>query len=418
MADPLIDDDDARRARLDRMKRLALLLLLAMAVVFAWTFQLPDRTWVGYLRAFSEAAMIGALADWFAVTALFRHPLGVPIPHTAIVPRRKDQIARSLGRFVADHFLVEEVLRPRLAAFGFAARIADWLERPGNAEKLTADGGALLRWLARAADDEQLRSMVSGHLHLSLREVQVTPLIGRVADLLVRGPHAQILLNAAVVWAREVLDENRGRIRDRIGERSPWWLPGFVDERIYASMVAEVDGLLDRVGADEGHPARQRFNQALREGVARLSEDPEVIARGEAIKRELLEHPAVEAYLAGLWNDLRTALLEADRHADGPLRRRIVEGVRGIAAQVRSEPALGAEVDAWAVATVSHLVTNYRDEIATIISETVRSWDPELTAERLELQVGRDLQFIRINGTLVGGAVGLIIHAIVRAGST
>jgi len=401
-----------QRAGLASMRRVALGLLLLMALVFAATFQLPDVTWVGYLRAFAEAAMVGALADWFAVTALFRHPLGIPIPHTAIIPRRKDEIGENLGRFVADHFLIEDALRPRLAEFAFSRRMASWLAEPGNAEKISADGGAFARWVVRAADDRQLRTLVQQHLHLSLREVRVTPLVGQVLGLLSRGPHAQTVLDASVNWALRLLDANRDRIRDRIDEESPWWMPGFVDREIYDRIIGGLSKLLDRVGQDADHPARAQFNRALEQTVAKLISDPAAIERGEEIKRELLDHPAVGRYLEGVWDDLSASLL-GESGGDGALGRQVAGGLRDIARRVDADPELSAEIDAWFVEVLAHLVLNYRDEIASIISETVRTWDPTLTADRIELQVGRDLQFIRINGTLVGGLVGLIIHAIV-----
>jgi uncharacterized membrane-anchored protein YjiN (DUF445 family) len=402
-----------QQASLRSMQRIAVGLLLLMAAVFIATFQLPEATWVGYLRAFAEASMVGALADWFAVTALFRHPLGIPIPHTAIIPKRKDEIGENLGRFVSDHFLVEDALRPRLAAFAFSERLAAWLTAPGNAEKITADGGAFARWLVRAADDRTLRDLVHQHLHLSLREVRITPLVGHVIGLLSRGPHAQTILDASVTWALRLLDTNRGTIRDRIDEESPWWIPSFVDREVYDRIVSGLEQMLDRVGRDEAHPARAQFNRALEQTVTALLNDADTIARGEAIKRELLDHPAVGRYLEGVWDDLSASLLQRSDDADGRLRLQVASGLREIARRIADDPALRAEIDAWFVEVLAHLVLNYREEVASIISETVRTWDPDLTARRIELQVGRDLQFIRINGTLVGGLVGVLIHALV-----
>jgi uncharacterized membrane-anchored protein YjiN (DUF445 family) len=402
-----------QQARLRRMQLIAVGLLVLMALVFVATFHLPDETWVGYLRAFAEASMVGALADWFAVSALFRHPLGIPIPHTAIIPRRKDEIGENLGRFVSEHFLVADALRPRLAEFSFSQRMSGWLSAPGNAEKLSADGGSFARWVIRVADDRKLRDLVQRHLHFSLREIRITPLVGHVIDLLSRGKHAQTILDASVTWATRLLDTNRGRIRERVGEESPWWIPAFVDRGVYDRIVEGLEDLLDRVGSDESHPARAQFNRALEQTVRALVDDPDTIARGEAIKRELLDHPAVGRYLEGVWDDLGAALLSRSDQSDGLLQRQVAEGLRDLAARIEEDEELRGEIDAWFVEVLAHLVLNYRAEIANIISETIKTWDPDLTARRIELQVGRDLQFIRINGTLVGGLVGIMLHAMV-----
>jgi uncharacterized membrane-anchored protein YjiN (DUF445 family) len=406
-----------QQSRLRFMQGIALGLLLLMALVFVATFHLPDQPWVGYLRAFAEASMVGALADWFAVSALFRHPLGIPIPHTAIIPKRKDEIGENLGRFVSEHFLVADALRPRLAEFAFSGRLANWLSAPGNAEKISADGGSFARWVIRVADDRKMRELVQQHLHLSLRQIRVTPLVGQVIDLLSRGPHAQSILDASVSWALNLLDANRGRIRERVGEESPWWIPSFVDRGVYDRIVEGLEQLLDRVGQDEAHPARSQFNRALERTVSALVGDPDTIARGEEIKRELLDHPAVGRYLEGVWDDLGAAFLARADETDGALQRQVADGLRDLGGRIEADSELRDEIDAWFSEVLSHLVLNYRSEIANIISETIRTWDPDLTARRIELQVGRDLQFIRINGTLVGGLVGLALHALVGLAS-
>ncbi len=409
------DGDDAQRLRLRRMKLLALALLLVMAAVYVWSETIGAAwAWTGYLRAFSEAAMVGALADWFAVTALFRRPLGLPIPHTAIIPRRKDEIGENLARFVQENFLTADALAPRLEGMDFTGYVAGWLATPANRMRLTEDAAAFTGWMTRLVDNVELRAFMHDQLHLSLREIELTPFIGRVLDLLTSGEHYQQLLDALVRAGRRTLEENKARLRERVGESSPWWLPRFVDQEIYDKLITEIEGLLDAVGADDEHEARRRFSQALDEFIGKLKSDPTYIARGEALKHELLEHPRLRAYLAELWGELSAVLLREARDPESRLRRQVDSGMERFGAALAADPAMGAEINRWLSDATLRLVTRYREELAGIITETVKTWDPVSTAERIELQVGRDLQFIRINGTLVGGLAGLAIYALSR----
>ena len=396
------------------MKRVATGLLVFMTLVFVATGFLPQTVLVGYVRAFAEAAMVGALADWFAVTALFRHPLGLPIPHTAIVPRRKDQIGASLGRFVRDHFLNREALTPRLARIDFAAGVGRWLARPENARRLSGDAAGFCAWLLDAADDRTLRALLTENLHLGLRGLRVAPLLGRLLDLLASADRHQRLMDQAVRIAREQLDENRFAIRLRIGEQSPWWIPKFVDEELYDRIVTEIERFLDSVGTDESHPARQKFNAEARAFIERLKHDPELIARVEALKDEVLSHPAVDAYLTSLWERVSGFLRAETAKEDSELKRRLEQGLVSFAEAVLVNDGMRVQINRWLGDAILHIVGNYRDEMAGVIEDTVRAWDARDATRRIELQVGRDLQFIRINGTLVGGLAGLLIHGAAR----
>ncbi len=405
---------DEQRRRLARMKTLATGLLVAMAAVFAATHAWgTDAGWQGYVRAFSEAAMVGALADWFAVTALFRHPLGLPIPHTAIVPRRKDDIGVSLARFVRDNFLVRDALAPRLERLELAGSFAGWLRRPHNAQRVASDAAGMLAWLLTAVDDEALKAFMRDNLHVSLRNVQVTPLIGRVLDLLLTSDRHQRLMDEAVRVAKEQLDENRFSIRLKIRTESPWWMPKFVDEEIYDRIVGEIEAALDRIGTDENHHARQRFTLAAREFIESLKSDPDTIARGEALKEEVLASPAVQAWLGEIWSRSSKFLVGQARDPESTTAQRIEQGLVSLGEALEMNDEARAQINRWLGEAIIHVARTYGDEIASVISETVRAWDAEDTARRIELNVGRDLQFIRINGTIVGGLAGVAIHALV-----
>lgn len=406
-------DEAERRARLNRMKAFATALLVLMAVVFviAKIYE-PMHPAIGYVRAFSEAAMIGALADWFAVTALFRHPLGLPIPHTAIVRRRKNDIGRSLARFVRDHFLVREALEARLLRANFAGRLGQWLVREENAGNLSRDVGRLAGWMLDAVDGQALRDSLRQELSAALHRAPAAPAAGALLNALVRGPQAQELLNVIVRHVRDVVERNKDRIRDRIDEESPWWLPGFVDRKIFEKIVAEIMGWLEAIGDDAEHEGRRRFIEKVGELAQALQDDPELVARGEQLKTELLEHPAVNEYLGELWLKLRMQLSAQARDPDSALRQRLSASLCELGEALNRDPELAERVNAWTRDALLYLVDRYREQIAGVISDTVERWDPAETSRRVELNIGRDLQFIRINGTLVGGLVGVTIHAL------
>ena len=401
--------------RLNAMKRLATGLLLLMAVVFVMAHKAQESiVWLSYVRAFAEAAMIGALADWFAVTALFRHPMGLPIPHTAIIAKRKDEIGESLAGFVRDNFLVEDALQPRIRGIDFAIRFGGWMSQPDNARRLAGDAGAFASWFLDVFDSTALRHFLRENLQLTMRQIQITPLVGRSLDLLTTGDHHQELMNALTAVARRQLEQNKDRIRERIKTSSPWWLPQFVDQEIYDKLVAEFEDLLDRVGDESENEARQNFNDEVNRFLNALKNDPEVIARGERLKDELLSHPEIQQYFFDIWNEISVYLSRESSDPNSRIRRKIETGIMQFGDALLHSPEMQKQVNEWISDVVLYVVGHYRDEISAVISETVKRWDAEATSQRIELQVGRDLQFIRINGTLVGGMVGLLIHTVIQ----
>jgi uncharacterized membrane-anchored protein YjiN (DUF445 family) len=401
--------------RLNAMKRLATGLLLLMAVVFVVAHKAQESyAWLSYVRAFAEAAMIGALADWFAVTALFRHPMGLPIPHTAIIARRKDEIGENLAGFVRDNFLVEDALQPRMRGIDFAIRVGGWMSQADNARRLAGDAGAFARWFLDVFDSTALRHFLRENLQLTMRQVQITPLVGRSLDLLTTGDHHQELMNALTAVARRQLEQNKNRIRERIKTRSPWWLPKFVDQEIYDKLVTEFEDLLDRVGDDSENEARQNFNEEVTRFLDALKNDPEVIARGERLKDELLSHPEIQQYFFDIWNEISVFLSRESANPNSRIRRKIETGIMQFGEALLHSPEMQKQVNDWISDVVLYVVGHYRDEISAVISDTVKRWDAEATSQRIEIQVGRDLQFIRINGTMVGGMVGLLIHTVIQ----
>ena len=412
-AQPLTNDDPNKLVQLNRMKRRASGLLVFFSLVFLVASAYETRyAWVGYVRATAEAAMVGGIADWFAITALFRQPLGLPIPHTAIIPNRKDRIGRSLGGFVQNNFLSREVIAARLGSVGIARRAALWLSAPEHARSISrhlanavASAGTVLR-------DDDVRDFIDRSVVSRARQTQVAPIIGNVLGLLTAGNRHQELLDRAVALVARLVVENDELIRAKIREETPWWVPNVVDDKIHDKVVSGIEKTLAEVSADPAHPLRQRFDVALAEFIEKLKTSPETIAQAEALKEDVLAHPAVRHFSASLWDDVKASVARyAERPDDAPPGA-LERGINSLGATVLEDPALLAKIDGWIVDAALYVVDQYRDEVGQLITHTVGQWDPEATSKKIELQIGKDLQFGRINGTVVGGLVGLLLYTV------
>ena len=409
-------DDEVKRVRLVQMKRVATLMLVGVAVLFVVTRFLESRyPWLGFVRAFAEAAMVGGIADWFAVTALFRHPMGIPIPHTAIVPSRKDRIGTALGNFVQRNFLTREVVSGKIAAMQLGNRAAQWLARPENSRRLARHAAHGLSGAVGVLRDDDVQALVDRGIVSRLRRMQAAPLMARLFELLTAGGRHQALLDDALRLAAKFLYENEAMIRERVKAESPWWVPGAVDSRVGDKIVSGVEKTLVAVAADPDHPLRQRYDEAVDRFVLSLRENPETIARFEQIKLDVLAHPGVAEFSREVWGDVKGRIASyAEQVADDAEQApdQLEQWLAGLGHTVLQDPVLSAKVNGWIVEMVAYAVDQAREEVATLISTTVAAWDAHATSRKIELQIGRDLQFIRINGTLVGGLVGLILYAV------
>jgi uncharacterized membrane-anchored protein YjiN (DUF445 family) len=413
----VVKDDSEKVRQYAIMRRRATALLALFAAIFVAaaviTHERPDLSpfWMGLVRATAEAAMVGGVADWFAVTALFRHPLGIPIPHTAIVAQRKDRIGRSLGNFVGNNFLAREVIARQLTGMRLGERTAVWLAQP---EHQTRVARAIASGVARAAEAiprDELEATVHETLIAQLRKAQIAPLLGDLLALATTDDRHQEMLDKLVHLVSRIVHDNKELIRVRIAEESPWWVPEAVDDKLFQKIVAGIERTLEQVAADEQHPLREQFDQALRGFVEKLHNSPETIARAEAMKEKLLEHPAV--------SELSDALLGAAQNSlarytgpDAPSPEPLERAIGAIAERALGNPALLQDVDEAVERLVLGVVDQYRPEVAELIAKTVEGWDATDASRKIEVQIGRDLQFIRINGTLVGGLVGLVLYVI------
>ena len=409
-------DDPARARDLARMKRLATALFLGAAAVFLACVLIGEEAgaWVGYVRATAEASMVGALADWFAVTALFRHPMGLPIPHTAIIPRKKDQIGTSLGTFVQDNFLTRAVVDERLASVDVPGKLGHFLAAPGRAERLAGDAGAALGALTDLLRDEDLQPAVAALVDRRLRETPAAPAVARTLELVVDGDRHQEVLSAALQGLAHFLQENRVVFRAQLGDASPSWVPDWVDDRVFDRVFTGLQLFLAEVGADPRHELRRSYDARLRAYVHALRTDPATAARVEHLKDELLDHPAVRAWSGSLWTTVKNTVVSAAADPDSELRARMATLIRQGARLLQEDPTVRELVQRQTRRVAGYAVERFSGDVADLVGTTVARWDTEETSRRIELQVGRDLQWIRVNGTVVGGLAGLVIYTVAQ----
>ena len=402
----------ARRRDLARMRGLATGLLFLMTAIFIATRLAPiGWTWTAYVQAFAEAGMVGACADWFAVTALFRRPMGLPIPHTGIIPRNKDRIGEALGDFIANNFLTPGVLDARLRRFEPARRLADWLTADDHAQVLAARTAAVLPDMIGAG--AELRDLAGELFRRAARSRPVAPLAARILGWLWREPAVQRLVNRAIDRLADFGLEREAFIQSRIAGETWKWLPKWVDRFLAEKFTRDLLRAANEL-RDPDHPWRRDLDAAVEEFIRRLAEDPDFLARGEAMRDQLLADPTLGRRLEGLWAELADRLA-ADPGARGALiAEALARGLRGLGGWLAEDPAARERLDRWVRVAARRTLSSQRQAIGGVVAQVVASWDAAEVADRLELQVGRDLQYIRINGTLVGGLVGLAIFSISR----
>jgi uncharacterized membrane-anchored protein YjiN (DUF445 family) len=399
---------------LRRYKMVPLLLLGVMALGYVLGMRVPPSTMQGYLVAFCEAAMVGALADWFAVTALFRRPLGLPIPHTAIIQTRKNALGEALAGFVQRHFLTQETIAVRAARIDFSQSGAEWLRCERNAQRLAGQLLAALHGMLHLVDERPLRAFLRREVDVDAVAQIVSPLLARLLVGLHRSGHHQPLLTELVSAARQLLAENQELLLGQAGTDVPWWLPRSVDKRLFSVLLKRVDELLEGVVQDPEHPLRNEIDR----GMLRLTEalesgDEEVINRLQQAMRGCLDDSALHDVLLALWQAARAHVLEGTgESAREQWQQRLAGYLLALAGRLQESPALRELLNRWIRAVVEAGVRDHGHEIGRLISDTVASWDAKETARLVELEVGKDLQFIRINGTLVGGLIGVLIHSI------
>jgi uncharacterized membrane-anchored protein YjiN (DUF445 family) len=412
--EPAPQPDNA--AEFARMKARATALLVGMAALFlaARAFEHVHPA-IGFVKAFAEAAMVGGLADWFAVTALFRHPLGIPIPHTAIVPRNKDRIGETLARFLRTNFLTPAVVARRMRALDVAGAAGRFLSDPdhGGAGRLRDGASRLLADLLESLDDQRLGGMVKTAIGDKLRELNAAPLLGQALEAAMREDRHIPLLDGILNRASLILASNEQMIRDMVHERSGRILRWTgLDEDVANAIISGLNKLFYDLADDPGHPLRLKVDDALADVARRLQTDPKMQERVAVMKDEIIENPAMQKWIGGLWDQGRAALLKGARDPERAMAGRFGDMFRQLGGTLQSDSDLKNTINRFVRRTTVGATASYGDSIVRLVSDTIRGWDAQKLTDRVEVTVGRDLQFIRINGTLVGGLVGLLIHTV------
>ncbi|TDU90742.1 uncharacterized membrane-anchored protein YjiN (DUF445 family) [Kribbella voronezhensis] len=404
--------DVVRRRGLRQMRLVALSLLVLAAVIYVLTLH-HDGAW-GYVNSAAEAAMVGALADWFAVTALFRHPLGLPIPHTAIVPTRKDSLAESLEQFVTENFLSEAVVAEKMRTAEVGRRVGEWLATGNHAERIVEEGARTIGAALPKLGDADVTAFVQGSLLPRFAKEPLSPIAGHFLKSVVDDGAHHALFELLMVEAYDWLLENRDTLAEVVGPRAPRWSPRWVDALVIDRIHREALSWLAGVRDDPHHPARKAVDRLLDQLADDLQHDPEMMERFEAFKRRMLTHPDMGTSLTAVWDAARTALIDAIADPNGHLRQRGAQLIKDLGHRLQTDDTLRARIDTRASEAVTYIIRTYGTEIVSIISDTIERWDGREAADRIELHVGRDLQFIRINGTVVGALVGLTIHTLTQ----
>ncbi|NEW73352.1 DUF445 domain-containing protein [Streptomyces rhizosphaericus] len=417
---PFVTDsplDVERRRGVRRMKAFATGLLLGVALVYVlatWARSSGIGGWPGYVAAAAEAGMVGALADWFAVTALFRRPMGLPIPHTAIIPTKKDQLGASLGEFVGENFLSGDVVRMRLRAVGIGSRLGTWLAEPEHADRVTAELATALRGALTVLRDSDVQAVVGEAITRRADSQEIAPGLGKLLERVVADGGHRRAVDLVCLRAHDWLVEHNDSVMLAVTGGAPGWTPRFVDrkvgERVYKELLRFVTEMRDM----PDHPARGALDRFLTDFAGDLQSDTDTRLRVERVKSEVLGRGDVQDLIASAWASVRAMIVAAAEDERSELRQRARAAILSLGRRMMTERRLRDKIDGWLEDAAVYVVTTYRDEITSLISETVASWDADHTSRKIEAHIGRDLQFIRINGTVVGALAGLVIYTVSR----
>ncbi|WP_436843705.1 DUF445 domain-containing protein [Streptomyces sioyaensis] len=410
--------DEERRRAVRRMKTLATGMLLGVALVYVlakWAGSAGAGGWTGFVAAAAEAGMVGALADWFAVTALFKRPMGLPIPHTAIIPTKKDQLGQSLGDFVGENFLSGEVVRRRLHSVAVGRRLGGWLAEPKNADRVTAEVSTALRGALTVLRDSDVQAVVGEAITRRADAQEIAPGLGGLLERIVaEGGHTRVV-DLVVARAHDWLVEHGDSVMTAVSGGAPGWTPRFVDRKVGDRVYKELLRFVTEMRDMPQHPARGAIDRFLRDFADELQSDPDTRARVERLKAEVLGRSEVQDLIASAWGSVRGMIVAAAEDERSELRLRVRAALLSLGRRLAAEERLQGKVDGWLENAAVYVVTTYQSEITALITDTVAGWDAEHTSKKIEAHIGRDLQFIRINGTVVGALAGLAIYAVSQA---
>ncbi|MCW9034420.1 MAG: DUF445 domain-containing protein [Rhodospirillales bacterium] len=397
---------DDKRLILNRHRLFATGTLVVMVAIYIATRFIEDPGfWELLIRAGAEAGIIGGLADWFAVTALFRHPLGIPIPHTALVSKNKDRIGKSLGEFISNNFLTDAVVVGRMHSTDIAGKAARWLAQTENAHFFTHYFFSAIPYVIGSLRHEQIRDVIRDAASQQLGKMDLAPTLGRIVALIAKSGDHRKLFDKSLSLAKEALEENKKMVLGGVKEKSFWWVPGTVDKGVAKLIITGVVKLLDEL-TKEGHPAREKFEEAVDDVIEKLQNSESYRNKVNELRDDFLENQEVHAFLGEAWDQIREVLLENADNPSSELQEAVANGLEGFGQKLMEDDNLRAKLNKTIEELVIHVVLPWRHEIGNLIADEVHNWDSETIAKTIELEVGSDLQYIRINGTLVGCLIG------------
>jgi len=398
-------------AQLSRMRRIATGLLVLMAIVFVISKILEkDIPALGFVRAFAEAAMIGALADWFAVSALFRRPFGLPIPHTAIIPRNKDRIGASVAGFLEHNFMTHEVISVELQSIDFAGVATNWLAQAPNSQAVARQVASAVPVILQMVEDEDVSRFLQGRIRSGMQQIKFAPLLAEIMTVLVADGRHQALFDRTLLIVAQGLEQNRDLIREKIHEKSPRWIPKALDERFFVRLLDELHTVLEEMKAPDSE-WRTRFQDFLEQWIIKLRSSPEVEEKLAALLRDMFAHPLFVDYSEQVWRDVRQRMLDDIAAPDSKAVAVLEQALHAFSTSLAQDTIVRSKLNTWIASFATQTIVAQRHLIADLIRRVIQQWDAETVSRKFELYVGKDLQYIRINGTVVGGMVGVLLYA-------
>lgn len=415
MPEPLNDIIKAQQLRKHKAIATGLFVLMTLVYVLAtWLLKTRDDIWLGYIKAFAEAAMVGALADWFAVTALFHHPLGIRIPHTNLIENKKKNIGDNLGGFVVTNFLNGPTIRPYIEKLQVSNLLVQWLDNGKNLTLLVTEISKILKDVVRKADDRMVTQFISHQSQKLLNEIKLNNAVASGLDIIMERGDQTRILSYLVTKLRDYVIENETMVRERVKKESHFLIPGFVDNLIATKITKGLASYLSEIDQDPNHKVRQEVNQQLVRFIEDIRTSPAWQAELEDIKNSLLSGDKVHQYASSVWKHLQTAIISDLEGQESSILLYLQKTIREMVANLKNDPAFQQKLNKWVQKTAYKYILKNTSKVGDLISNTVGNWQGKELSNKLELEVGKDLQFIRINGTLVGGLVGLLIYTITR----
>lgn len=413
---PEVEAERRRSLRIHKTWVTGLLVLAAVIYIACewWITRGGAPGWVPYLRAAAEAGMVGGLADWFAVTALFRYPMGIPIPHTALVPKKKDQIGGALSEFVGENFLNAELITEKVTEANLAERTGAWLAQPDNADKVSEQVGRFTGSAIAAIDPNDAEALINHQVLDRLAEPAWGPPLGRMLDGLIEDGKVEPVVEDIISWGRAKVGTMEESVVTMIDERMPGWAPRFAKELVGERVYRELADFMWEIDTDPNHAARQAIRRTIAQFAADLQFDPDMISRVEELKGDIMGSTAAKSVAGELWGTVSQSLIDASFDPSSPLRRRVAELAQEWGGRIVADPELRASLDRRIEGAARFIADNYASDITAIISDTIERWDGREAADKIELMVGKDLQYIRVNGTIVGALAGLVIYTVTQ----